>query len=661
MNSHNSKLRRLALILSSPIGWLFAALALVSLTAAFQIPYTYRIDLGGTQGRFFIRQGVFDSQNEPERNFRWTQDRAVLAIPALTQGAWTLALELNGWQPEGPPRVRLKAGDTDSTRATNGDWQRRRETFNAAAGDLNVVLETPVFHAPDYGSPDPRTLGVRIASLVVQPNEFALRVPPWEYVLGLTLANWLFFVIVALLARIRYALVASALLLAQSVVGIIGAREFLNLMFVQTLLVVLVVGFLFVLFGLDALQKLYARVGLETSESVMRWLGFVVWMTWGLKVIGSFYPHIQIFDALFHTHRLEFIEQAILFFVVRSREFQGLETVYPPALYVFLAPLAALVQDNIIVLKIAAPTFEVVSALMLFALARKIGLNQIAAVCALALYLCTPLAFIIFGWGIYANIFAGMLLILLLLLWFMLPWRTRPYSSLTIFTFVMFLELLAHASMLPLMLAFWSLFGILVYFKRPRAWRQLAPLGAAVALAMLLAFGLYFSFFIDKTIANLSVLNERTAVQSEGFKKTVGNGISDTGLGLVPVRVTNVNAWLTESAWYLAREGWVYYRGLPVLLALLGIVWMWQRPALNDAAIVLSAGLITVLLFFVVGVLSNLYTRYMLFGAPFFALGAGFVLGELWMRGRWMQWAVIGILGLTMLSGIAFWIARVVT
>ena len=87
---------------------------------------------------------------------------------------------------------------------------------------------------------------------------------------------------------------------------------------------------------------------------------------------------------------------------------------------------------------------------------------------------------------------------------------------------------------------------------------------------------------------------------------------------------------------------------------------MWRDPALQKLAIVLSVGILLVITFFLVGMVLNVYTRYMLFGAPFFALGAAYVLDRLAARGIAARIVVIATLALVIVSGIGFWFTRVV-
>ena len=87
---------------------------------------------------------------------------------------------------------------------------------------------------------------------------------------------------------------------------------------------------------------------------------------------------------------------------------------------------------------------------------------------------------------------------------------------------------------------------------------------------------------------------------------------------------------------------------------------MWRDPTLKELALVVGVGSLFVATFFLVGMLLNVYTRYMLFGAPFIALGAAYVLDRLAGRGLVSRAVVVLTLGLVIVSGIGFWFTRVV-
>lgn len=661
-SSMQARVKRVLTEVKSPAFWLSSLVSLLALSAAFQFPYEYHIDVGGRQGRFLIQEGIYTPQADDGRAFRWTQDHAVLVIPALTGGSWDLLLGINGWQPEHSATVHLVTGDVDVIRELSGEWGRWRQVVNTPAGDLRLVLDSDVFRPSAYGNEDPRVLGVRLDSLILRPNAPAPHMPPLlDYVLPLTLATLLFYLSVTLLARNTLAaIIASGLVLAALIGLITFYRVYLNTGLVFALLVAFGSSLFLVVVGLDALGALYRRAGAQLEPRELHWLGAILLGALVLKGLGTFYPEVFVIDAGFHRNRLEQVEQGNLFFVTRSREFGGLETVYPPALYVFLSPLAALARDDFALVKLAAMSIESVGGAVLYWLARKNGLTPFASLLTLVLYLGVPLAFIIFGWGVYANILAQQLLVLSLALWFGLPWQRHAIPSLVLFAFVLLIGILSHASMLAVLTVFWGILTAAVFLVL-RAERQRAALTAlALCIALIVAFVLYFSEFVDKTASNLRALQASATTNASQFERVVGGGLADDRVGLVPIKVHSVVAWLQTSASYLLRETWVYYQSIPVLLALGGMIWMWRQPGMQMLGAALSAAFITVLIFFIVGMTINLYTRYMLFGAPFFALGAGYVLGEFGQRTPLARPVIVGGTVLILLSSLLFWLPRIV-
>lgn len=661
-SSPRSRFKLLTTRVKSPSFWLVGFVSAAILSAAFQVPYEYSIDLGGRQGRFLIQEGVYSSQVEAGHTFRWTQDHAVVVIPALTSGVWNVALGINGWQPEGTVTVHLAVADLNVTRGVGGEWRVWRQNVNVPAGDLRLVLDSPVFRPSEYGNQDPRVLGVRLDSLVLRPSEATLRLPPvLDYVLPLTAAVLLFFLSVGLIATdTRTTLVASAFLVA-ALAGLIAFyRVYLNRELVLLLVVAFGLSVFLIVVGLDALGALYRRTGVQLAPRELNWFGGILLGALVVKGVGSFYPQVFVIDAGFHLHRLEQVEQGDLFFVTRSREFGGLETVYPPALYVLLAPLGTIVADDFGLVKLAALVAESVGGAFLYWLARKNGMSAFASLLALVLYLGVPLAFIMFGWGVYANILAQQIFVLSLALWFGLPWKQHTFPSLLVFAFVLLIGILSHASMLAVLSVFWGMTAVAVFFVLGRERLRAVLTVAALGLALVLAFALYFSQFVDKTVSNLRALQAAATTNSLQFERVVGGGLADDQIGLVPVRVHSVQEWVQEGAGYLLRETWVYYRGVPVLLALGGMIWMWRQPGLQMLSLAMGMGLITVLIFFLVGVTTNLYTRYMLFGAPFFALGAGYFLGWVGQRAPVARGVIVAGIGLVLISSLAFWLPRIV-
>ena len=456
---------------------------------------------------------MHDIETEETLTYRWTRERAELRVPALTSGAWQLDMRVNGWQPGGAADVQVLAGESIFSRESVGDWQDWTFDLNLPTGDLDLVLASGTFKPSGSGNADTRALGVRMDSLSLAPTGSGLRVPPLlGYVLPLTLGVMLFYVTARLgEMRDRYLFALTAIIVAVLVALIGFYRVYLNVQAVWTWLLALVVGLVFMLFGLDLVDGLYRSIGFETDRTTLNRLGLVVLGFFILKEVGSFFPQMYIIDQIFHLHRLQFVEQGNLFFVTRSREFGSLETVYPPALYVFLSPLDTLIGEDLGLLRFAIILSEAVGGLMLFAVARLAFLSSRAGLFAVLLYLGSPIAFITFGWGVYANLFAQQVLILTLALWFATRGRERPRFAVLMLVFVLVVGLLSHASMIILLTLYWGVLAAAYWLFSQHDRQRPVPVLTALGVALLVAFGVYFSFFIDKTLANLGELRANAA------------------------------------------------------------------------------------------------------------------------------------------------------
>lgn len=647
--------------LRDPLLWLVGLAALIVLSAAFQTPYSYDVDIGSPSDRAFVIDGLHDREKDDARTFRWTSERGRVVIPALTAGEWRLTLALNGWQPEGAPRLGLEVNGVELTFKTEPDWQTVRRTINVAAGDLVIDFDTAIFRPSTYGNTDSRALGVRLDSLRLTPVNDPPRVPPFlTYILPLAASVMLiYFAGQRANHKPLYALFVSGVVLVSLSVLISSLRIYLNKQLVHSLLFSAAVGALAVTGGVWALRRVYQRAGITVSRSTLHILTLMSAGLFALKVIGVFYPQLLIFDALFHLHRLELVQTGQLFFVQPTREFANLQSVYPPGMYVFLTPLSWLVPDRLALVKFVPLVVECLGGLVLFWVVVKNHLDTRVALLATFVYLAVPLAFIMYGWGIYANVFVMQLSLLTVAAWYGLPWHKHRAAAIGVFALVSAVALLSHASMLPMLITFWGIAGLLVWLGERASRVRVLQVALALGAAVLIALALYFSVYFDKTLNDLAALNVRAGAQSNEFVRVIGAGLDDPELGLTPVRVTDAAQWLPEGLNYLARESWVYYRTIPILLACIGCVALARRAATRELARFIAAGLATVLIFFAVGAVGNLYARYMLFGAPFIALGAAYMLGWMWQSGRIGRGLVIAGCALLLQQSLWYWTARV--
>jgi hypothetical protein len=640
--------------------------SLVLIALAFQVPYAYHIDVGAVQDRQYVVNGLYFPEQFEGRTFRWTKKRASIQIPALAGGEWKIILTVDAWQPDAPAPLTVRVNGQDKiTFEGVGRWQKIETVHDASSssGELRLELLTSGFRPSETlgGSTDSRRLGVKWDRVDIEPVGAGLRMPPLlGQVIPLSLTLYLVYL---MLARLGYggsftALVTTAILVV--FIALVALyRTYLSAQIAFVLLGTTLTAVMFVFWGLPLLRLTYSRGGVPVSPVGLGALALILVAAFLLKCVGIFSPQIYIVDALFHLHRLEFVEAGNLFFVTQSREFGGMQSIYPPALYIILSPLARLVPDQMILLKVFPLVLHVLGGFALFYLGRKNGLSERAAIFAVLFYAFVPITFLVFSWGVFANIFGVELLLLTLAIWFALPWDKRPAASSGILSFLLSVNMLAHPSMVPTLLVYWFAFLIAVAVWLPERRRRVVWSAGAFVTAAVFAFLLYYSYFFDKTIADLVLMQQRSGSATGGFIRVVGAALVSPEIGLIPVRVTTIGDWMVQSVIYLGREAWAYYYGVPVLLALVGLVLMARSESMRPLALCLGAGFVTVLVFFLVGMGVNLYTRYMLVALPLVSLGAGIACAALWQAGAFGRILTgIGIFVLVVQS-IFFWIGRV--
>ena len=222
MNRFQFDVRRLILLTArlARRGFLLGLVSFVVLTAAFQAPYVYRVDLGASHDSQYVI-GFYTPEVEAGRTFRWTKERSALELPALTQGDWRIHMTIDAAQPEGTPPVRLILQNADVFGLnTKAGWREYRTTRLFLAGDALLTFETTTFHPQEYGGEDTRVLGIKVDEVSLEPIGTGFRFPPiGDYVLPFAIMIVLIDLLVQRLGfDIKLALLGDALVLASVMV-----------------------------------------------------------------------------------------------------------------------------------------------------------------------------------------------------------------------------------------------------------------------------------------------------------------------------------------------------------------------------------------------------------------------------------------------------------
>jgi hypothetical protein len=367
-----------------------------------------------------------------------------------------------------------------------------------------------------------------------------------------------------------------------------------------------------------------------------------------VRLAGQLHPQIFVYDLGFHLNHLELVQTGQLLFTNAPAEFGGTghETFYLPTAYLFATPLDWLLGDGRLALRVLTVLLGTSGVLPIYYIARRLLRDGRAGILAALLYVTLPMSVLPYSWGITPNVFGEFFLLCSLAVALgsagkLAPARPTFWALVALLT----ITLLSHPGVVAVAgLAFALIGGVWVASRRPLS-RAGAWLLVSLALATVISYTVYYHHFTGQMLDSLARIGAERAQASEGegFSRVVGGSVEDASLGLINREVHNRREWVLGGLEGVWRESVAYYRGWPVLAALLGLALVWPAKRLLGARggsarlrFVLAGGvwLGVVALFAVVGWATSVYVRYMLSALPVIALGAGLLLSAVWRRGR---------------------------
>lgn len=642
------------------LGLVVVSLILVPL--AYLFTPTFTLDVGQQPDDAYIA-GFHAEEQSAGRTFRWSTAEGRVRIPGLGQAPQRVNLVMAAPRPLdcAPPHLRLEAGGQLLLDTAVGP---QLQTYTVVVpgeslprGDLDLLLHTDTFTTAQ----DPRVLGIVLDRLETTPIGWPAEAPPLPYLLtGLSVA-----LAIVLARRLGWAqrptLVAGSILALALAAGLAGARPLLTPA-LPFLPLGLLVAWAIVALAQRAVGQLFRRAGAPLSPRAERALWSVLAVFLVVRLAGVLHPALETWDLCFHWHHLEAVSRGQVLFTIVSGEWRSQETFYLPTLYVLQAPLWGLFGGRLVPFKIVGVLLDTGSALLVAYIARRLlGGGNIVPLAAF-LYLTMPQSYIIFSWGIVANILGQGLLLLVVAFLLSPAGRLARRRDQLLAGGLLLPTLLAHpgsvllaGALLAGLLATVWLAPIPPVLPRRTAWRWAGAGLAAVLLAVLL----YYSYFAGTMWQSIQAMRAGANAEQPAQGGILVRGpVIDPDLGLVPVEVETTRAALRAGVQELAAEARAYYHTWPLVLAL-GAVIGWAIDRRPRAARLGGLALAVALLFAIVGLALNLYVRYMYFLLPIVALGGAWWLVRL-CRHRWAGKAVATVAGLYLAgAGLWFWIDHV--
>lgn len=644
------------------IGWagerglalaLLAGLLLWSL--AYQIPYSYQIDVGGSpalQRRWDDRPFLRDV-NEPEpadpkpadctpaqlgpdgfcdwwdlgrEPYRWTGPDSLVALPGLGGGGWTVQLRASGQPLDPPPPALLDAGGTPYplALARSPRLYQLQAQADQLSGDLTLRFVIPAFTPPN----DPRALGFPLHRVTVSSTPGPRLPPPVPLALLLGALAGVYGLARNAGVGQRITL-AGAAGLVLAVAGLLGFARAGLTVFAPTL--ALTIGGLYLLqqalLALPLLGRRPAVVGLVLLALLLR-LG------------GLLHPNTRDSDIGLNANNL--LSFSIYETVYTTEGLPGRagggQSPYPPGQYVLLAPLQLLLPVDMdgrrLILQVGNALLDSLVVAGIWYVMRRAGLGQRAALLGAALYVAAPPPLRSLSVGEFANVSGQALAFPALVLLADAPRTLARQRGYLAAVALLAAALLGHSGVsISLVLLLGCLW--LAYLLARR--RTLARLTLVLLAAVALVGVVYYSAF-------LYLLAERVAPDSAGLNLAASgqNLLNEWRRNFDGLygQINLVVLLLGASGLLLILRSKAAHHAGPLGLLLLAC---WGGALLSLGALLASAQTV----------------RWLLFLFPALCIGGGVALAALSRRGRAGLFGAGLLLAALLALGTAFWVERV--
>ena len=350
-----------------------------------------------------LMRGFYNGERQGELTFAWTAGLAEVPLPGLERNVdWQATIRLRGARRDVaslPVVTVLADGAPLASHPTSNEFQDIAVSIPEHPGrarGLTLSIVSSNTFVPGPG--DRRELGVQVDRITLEPVGRSA-FPPRRSVFVAALASLVFGVVFGLLGATATTAIGAATLLAvgQAAVLRVGLGPFAP--------------------WLTMVDQLAGGIGLALLASAMaieRWRGerlrntarFAMMFTGSamyLKLLVLLHPDKWLIDAVFHAHRLENVMAGSYLFT--SIAPGGYTFPYPVALYVTALPLAHVVADHVLLLRLVAAAAEALSALFFYWMIVRGSGNRLAAAVAVAVLQLMPLGFGVLAAANLTNVF----------------------------------------------------------------------------------------------------------------------------------------------------------------------------------------------------------------------------------------------------------------
>ncbi len=596
-----------------------------------------------SQDRPGVLQGFYKGERDGELTFAWSGARGELPLAGLDRNVgWVATVRLRGARqnPATLPIVTILAdGVALASHQTSNDFEDVTVTLPERPGRVRgmtmSILSSNTF-VPGPG--DPRQLGVQVDRITLTPVRLGA-FPPRRAVAVAAIAAAAFGAVFGLLGATATTAIGAATVLAaaQAVVLRTGLGPFSSwLGTVDRLAAGIGLALLALTFVIERWRGERLR---NTARFAMMFSGSVLY----LKLLVLLHPDKWLIDAMFHAHRLDAVMAGS--YVFTSIAPGGYIFPYPVALYVTAEPLAWIMTDHILLLRLVAAGVEAISALFFYWMIVRGSGDRLEAAVAVAVVQLMPLGFGVLAAANLTNVFGqAMALIAMSLVTIVVVSPAGSWPVLAGAGIATLVAMLSHTSTFATLVGMLALTSLLLIVLGTTAVRRS---GVRVAVMLLvaasLAVGGYYSRFGPVYRAQYDRIRGEVAGSPEAVVPSSSQLYQPGGASVLS---------RAAAAPLMASRDFT----LPFLLLAVGGLAVGWRSRSDPFLLVVAGWLGACLAFLVLGVLTPVDFRYYYAAMPVVALLAARGLVWLWRYGPSSR-AAAGILaGGGALMGVNNWL-----
>ena len=579
-----------------------------------------------------LLQGFYKGERAGDLTFAWTGGRADLPLPGLDRSVeWTATVRVRGARqdPATLPTVTVLADGIALLRhPTSNEFEDVRVAVPARPGRAkSLTLSIAASNTFVPGPGDQRQLGVQVDRIVLEPASRGV-FPPRRAVAVAALAAAVFGAVFGLLGATATTAVAAAVVLAvaEAAVVRVGLGPYTPFL-----------GTIVPLAGGIGVALLAAALGIERwrGERLRHTARFALMFTGSalfLKLLVLLHPDKWLVDAVFHAHRLEAVMAGQYLFT--SIAPGGYAFPYPIALYLTALPLAGLVTDHVLLLRVVAACAEAASFLFLYWMIVKGTGDRLVAAVAVAIVQLMPLSFNVLASANLTQVFGQAMAVMAMALSLeALLDERHPRLALTAAGAATTWAFLAHTGTFATLTGMLGLGAVLVAVgtggpPRRAAIRVLIMLAAALVVAV----AVYYAWFMPTYRAQyaritgeiagtspapdsprlyhpgLGALGARALLVPQLAAQYYGTPfllLAVGGLAVITRRGWRTEFWLFVAGWLLACAGFLglglltpvdfrhYYAAMPALaiVAAVATVALWRQGGVPRAMAAVLSGL----------------------------------------------------------------------